>query len=313
MNFKTWLGVSLSLLSSLGLAAEVTLNQSTADTITGGNSVSCNTGNLHADNSYFRVFDLVPLNLAGPISIHTVQVGIELANAFGEGTTQPMTINVYTQSGGAFPNPTRTLQTTQAVNVSDQVRTILSVPLAVPTPPLPANSTVVVEVFTPSGQAAGHSFFIGSNAAGQTGPSYLQAAPCGVTVPQTTAALGFPNMHMVLKAIGTVAANTLPQNLACGFNGINALTPATVTGPAQKNTMLSMINLASTYFASPYKSLGLGALDSVLARVDGCALRTTPDTVVNRGGAGMDFVTTCPAQGPIYACLKAARDQYVAP
>ena len=47
-------------------------------------------------------------------------------------------------------------------------------------------------MFTPEGQTAGNSFFIGSNAAGQTAPSYLAAAACGVTEPTDTAAIGFP-------------------------------------------------------------------------------------------------------------------------
>ncbi|MEZ5028890.1 MAG: hypothetical protein R2765_08920 [Ferruginibacter sp.] len=63
---------------------------------------------------------------------------------------------------------------------------------------------MIVELFTPSGQATGKSFFIGSNAAPQTGPSYLSAAACGVTSPTDVAAIGFPNMHIILNIGGTV-------------------------------------------------------------------------------------------------------------
>ena len=42
-----------------------------------------------------------------------------------------------------------------------------------------------MEVFTPDGQATGNLFFIGSNAAAETGPSYLSAADCGITTPTT--------------------------------------------------------------------------------------------------------------------------------
>lgn len=63
---------------------------------------------------------------------------------------------------------------------------------------------MILELNTPDGQVAGHSFFIGSNAAAETGPSYLSAADCGVNVPTTTAAIGFPNMHILLSAVGTV-------------------------------------------------------------------------------------------------------------
>jgi hypothetical protein len=61
---------------------------------------------------------------------------------------------------------------------------------------------VVLELNTPAG--AGNSFFVGSNAAAESGPSYLSAAACAVVVPATTGSIGFPNMHIVLFAEGTV-------------------------------------------------------------------------------------------------------------
>lgn len=316
MKLTTWLGVALSLCSSLAFAADVTLNQSSSDAITPLNSVSCNGGGFHTDNRYFRVFDLAPLNLGGTLAIHTVQLGIETADAAGVNTTQPLVVKVWTQAAAGAPaaEASRTLQATQAVDLADQDGTILTVPLTTPTAPLPADAVVVVEVFTPDGQAAGHRFFIGSNAAGQTAPSYLQAPACGVNTPTNIASIGFPNMQIVLKAIGTLGGvKTLAQNLAAAVTAINALAPPTITGTAQQTILVNLVNLAARYAGTPYKSLGLSALDSALVRVDGCALRTVPDTVITQGGAGMDFVTTCPAQAPIYNVLKAARDQYVAP
>ena len=64
----------------------------------------------------------------------------------------------------------------------------------------------MVEVFTPNGQAAGNFFFIGSNAAGQTGPSYLAAQTCGINEPATTATIGYPGMHIVMNVTGTTGA-----------------------------------------------------------------------------------------------------------
>ncbi len=85
----------------------------------------------------------------------------------------------------------------------DQAATIFSANLTTPVT-VPANSVVILELNTPDGQPGGNSFFIGSNAAAETGPSYLSAAACGVNVPTTTAAIGFPNMHILLSAAGTV-------------------------------------------------------------------------------------------------------------
>ena len=43
-----------------------------------------------------------------------------------------------------------------------------------------------MEVFTPNGATAMNEFFIGSNAAAETGPSYISAADCGIPTPTTT-------------------------------------------------------------------------------------------------------------------------------
>ena len=71
-------------------------------------------------------------------------------------------------------------------------------------------TVLVVEVFTPNGQTAGNSFFIGSNALGQTAPSYLAAADCGVTEPTDTAAIGFPGMHIGRVALHLMGHSASP-------------------------------------------------------------------------------------------------------
>jgi hypothetical protein len=60
-----------------------------------------------------------------------------------------------------------------------------------------------MEVFAPSGQDAGNAFFIGSNTAPQTGPSYVSSANCGNPTPTDVATLGQPNMHIVFNVNGT--------------------------------------------------------------------------------------------------------------
>jgi len=178
-----------------GVATPVTVTQSSSNTITPGNSVACNAGGLHTDNSYYRVY---PLALAGPFTINTVTFGIELAS----GGPQPVTVNLYTNSGAAFPNGTLTLVGSQAATVPTQSGTLFTVTFATP-PTVAGNSTLVIELFTPSGQATGRGFFIGSNSAAQTGASYIKAALCGITNPVDLASIGFPGMHIILGASGT--------------------------------------------------------------------------------------------------------------
>ena len=70
--------------------------------------------------------------------------------------------------------------------VPDQAATIITVPV---TGSAPAGSTLVVEFFTPSGQPSVAQLFVGSNAGGQTAPSYLAAAACGAPEPTDLAIL----------------------------------------------------------------------------------------------------------------------------
>jgi hypothetical protein len=175
----------------------ITLSHSTSLAITPGNSVSCNLDNLHADNSYYRVFDLPSLGVTSPLEISKVTVGIETALA-GVGTTQPATVRLHTLTG-PLTLANLTLFGSVDIAVANQNETLLDVPIAATAP---AGSTVVVEVFTPDGQPSGHSFFIGSNTAGATGPSYLAAVDCSAAEPADVAGLGFPDMHIVLTITG---------------------------------------------------------------------------------------------------------------
>ncbi|MCX6315524.1 MAG: immune inhibitor A, partial [Sphingobacteriales bacterium] len=212
----------------------IALTQSSSTTITVGNSVSCNAGGLHTDNSYWRAYNLSTLGLTSALTVTTVTFGIEQAS----GGAQPVTVNLYINTGGTFPAGTRTLVGSQAASVPNQAGTLFTVNFATPVV-VPNTAVLVVELFTPSGQATGRSFFIGSNTAAQTGPSYISAATCGITNPTDLAAIGFPNDHIILNIGGTVAAlggittGTFLWSPAAGLSSTTsnptAASPATTT------------------------------------------------------------------------------------
>ena len=184
-----------------GGCGTITLTQSTSQSITSGNSVSCNNGAGHTNNSYFRSFPLT-----ADINVCEVQFGIETAT--GAGGTQPVTVNLYSGTGAfpaTFPGGYTQIGTA-SLNVADQSATVF--PAAV-SGLATAGSNLVVEVFTPDGQTAGNLLFIGSNASGQSGPSYIQAADCGATAPADIAGLGFPDMHIVMNVIGNPGGPSL--------------------------------------------------------------------------------------------------------
>lgn len=175
------------------------LTQNTSQAITALNSISCNSTGIHTDNSYFRAYDVSAY--PDGLEICEIEVGVETAAA-GSGGVQPIEVSVYAHSGAAFPLGTLTLLGTTAFNMPNTTTSIVPVPV---TASVPAGTTVmVVEVFSPDGQAGGHSFFIGSNAAGQSAPSYIEAAACGVSSPTNMANIGFPNVHFVLNAVGNL-------------------------------------------------------------------------------------------------------------
>jgi hypothetical protein len=145
-----------------------------------------------------------------------------------------MTVNLYT-SNQPFPTGfpgSLTLIGTVTTTVSDQSLTVLNVPI---TGTAAAGSELVVEIFTPDGDVAGNSFFIGSNVDAETGPSYLRAADCGVTTPTATGSLGFPNMHIVMNVNGCVQQVASP---VCTFTvTVNDTQPPVITCPPNQTVV----------------------------------------------------------------------------
>jgi len=219
----------------------VALTQSSSTTITSGNSVACNAGGLHTDNSYWRAYNLAPMGLPAPLTINTVTFGIELAS----GAPQPVTVNLYTQNAGpAFPGGTRTLVGTQNFTIPAQSLSLFTGAFVTPVT-VPNNAVLIVELFTPSGQGSGNGFFIGSNAAAQTGTTYLSAAACGIVDPTDIAVIGFPNMHIILNVAGTVPA---PAGIATGTflwspaAGLSSTTTNPVAASPMNTTTYTVVN-----------------------------------------------------------------------
>lgn len=183
----------------------LSITQNTSQNVVAG-SVACNAGGFHTNNSYWRAYNLAPLNLTGPFTVNSVTFGIELADANGVGTTQPVFVRLYTPA--SFPITIAALGApiySQQFNVPDQTLSLYTATFTT-APTVAANALLVLEVFTPDGRApANNRFFIGSNALGQSAPCYLSAADCGAPNPVTIASLGFPNMHVIINAAGLVS------------------------------------------------------------------------------------------------------------
>lgn len=229
-----------------GTTAPLNISQSTnSATITPGNSIACTDGISTKEGHYLRKFDLSAMALSGPYTINKINWGVELADPAdpfagstkisrpvvansittnkrsvdnsladpgGSNIAQTITLNVYTLTG-AFTFANMTLVASQPVVINAQSNTLISTSLSSP-PTVPANAVLVLEIYSPDGTAAGTRFFPATNNLGQSGPSYIAAPVCGATQPTDLAGVGFPNVHLILNAEGTVAGTaTLTQTV----------------------------------------------------------------------------------------------------
>lgn len=210
VKFYKHFALSAFLLTGLALSvnAQTTLSQSSSNTITPNNTVTCfnQASQFTRQNSFWRAYDLSTLGSSGTFTVSSVTFGIEVADA-GTGTTQPVTINVYSNTGAAFPGGMRTLVGTATTTVADQTLTLLTVNVTTVVP-IGAGRQLVLEVNSPDGVVTGNRFFIGSNAAPETAPSYISSTNCNITTPTTYAAIDFPEVHIVLNVTGTVMGTT---------------------------------------------------------------------------------------------------------
>lgn len=203
-----------------GGCGSVTITQSTSQSIVALGSVSCNDGIGHADNSYFRAFDLSAYPLG--FDVCSVEFGIETAEAGAPATSQPVVVRLYHGPAGfpaGYPG-SYTLLATANLSIANNSLVLGSFPLNAS---VPAGGVLVMEVFTPDGQAAGNMFFLGANGLGQSAPTYLQAAECGVTTPTPTATIGFPNMHAVMNVVGSPGQQSVIEVPTLGGWGLALL------------------------------------------------------------------------------------------
>ncbi|TDE02429.1 choice-of-anchor D domain-containing protein [Jiangella asiatica] len=172
---------------------QVTLTHSASTEIVRDHSLACS-GPLGTtdETAYLRTFTLADFGIVDDFDVSEVTFGVQRLN-----TTAPITVNLYTLDGElTYANLTRIGTATQELEF--QAFTMVSVPV---TGWAPAGSTLVVEIVAPTLSGTG-AFYPGSNAAGETAPTYAAAAGCDTPEPTPVAELGSPDMHLVLAVTG---------------------------------------------------------------------------------------------------------------
>ena len=185
---------------------DTTVTQSTSQEINGG--FTC--GALPV--SFFRAFELSTFGIEDDFNVCAVEVAISPSTT----TPQNLTVNLYT-SNPAFPDGARTL-----IGTTDYILNsgfgIVSIPVS---GNAPAGSELVVEIFSPDGSE----LTIGINGSPETGPSYLQSAPCGFPQVTTTDEAQSPGAHFVMNVVGNEPRNvpTLSEWGLMAMAGVLAL------------------------------------------------------------------------------------------
>ena len=204
-------GQSRNRIARFGTVCPPVITHSTSQAITTGNSASCNGGPpgfFHRDNSYWRAFNMATFTNSQRYNVTSVSFGIETANAAGTGTTQPVTVRLYTETLGLFPLGVRTQIGTATVNVADQIQTILTVPL-VATVPAGATRADHGSLY-PGWNSCGSRVPCRLKCRGGDGPGYISAAGCAILVPTLLTLSGSPNMHLVFNVNGSCGAAPTP-------------------------------------------------------------------------------------------------------
>jgi hypothetical protein len=172
------------------------LTHSASDTIAEGNSIACadnSTGFTNA-NQFLRTFTLSDFGIDGSFAVTSVNVGVERLSI-----AMPLTLNLYALEGDLSYFNMQRLASTSVILQPLQTSSV-TLPITLDVPP---GTTLVVEIANPSLDALGGVFIPGSNAAGQSAPSYAAAAACNADDPTDLADIGFPGMHLVMSVTGS--------------------------------------------------------------------------------------------------------------
>ncbi|WP_161958433.1 S8 family serine peptidase [Ornithinimicrobium cavernae] len=177
-------------------AGSVTMTHSESQEIVANNTVACSTEDgLTGDNGFLRTFTLADFAITNDFHVTDVSFGVEAVN-LGPST---VTVRLYTLDGQSLTYANLSPIGSAEVTLEPQVLQLVTVPVNAT---VPSGSTLVVELDAPAtSETSG--FFAGSNAAGESAPSYLRSADCGMPEPAPMSAIGFPNTHLVMNVTGT--------------------------------------------------------------------------------------------------------------
>lgn len=200
---KIILSLAVFSMAFVSNAQEDITHSASTDIVAG--SVACGNGGITSDNVYYRAFNLNDFGITTDWEVTNVQLGWETVSGVPGG--YPAVITIW-ENDPAFPFPdtTPTMIAEIPVNLDDAMTGLL-VDFPITGAIVAADTELIVSIGWASdviddGGNGVASIFIGSNPAGQTGPTYISSNGCGLVAPGDIADIGFPDMHLVMTVTG---------------------------------------------------------------------------------------------------------------
>ncbi|AXJ00796.1 Por secretion system C-terminal sorting domain-containing protein [Cyclonatronum proteinivorum] len=174
------------------LSNEVILTHSNSQDPT-SSGIRCGADTTTALNRFLRTYTLTDFDIEGGIEVTALQFGLLLAT----GSPLNSFARVYLLDGDlSYDNMTLIGESAFPIDSSSDA-SVITIPVSAT---VPAGSTIVAEIEVPESPVS--DMFPGSNEAGQTAPSYIQAPDCGIDTPTTIESLGFPEVAHIVNVIG---------------------------------------------------------------------------------------------------------------
>ncbi len=263
----------------------IELTQSGSEAIeAGGVACAVTSGGYTVDNRYFRAFDLAETDVdTDTIRVTSVDMGIGTVALNGNGPVETA-LRFYAVSAlnpdGSFPLSNATLLGTQPFFITEaDSLSLVNIEINADIV-LPLDEVFAFEWFTPSGDprqtgnANPYDLRYGANDDGETGPTLLASAPCGIPDPRTLASLDngthnppYAERQWVLFINGTLAAvanegGATAQRVVLGTNFPNPVPAGITTVPfsldAPQTVRLAVFDALGREVAASVGTFGAG-------------------------------------------------------
>lgn len=179
----------------------IVLTHNESQEIVAATGIACSAAGETTENSYFRVFDLSEFDtVTDAFSVTSVDIGIETTTIMFDAPIS--NVRLYTLDGTFTVANLTEVSDTEFEVLDDYEAEVVTVELDAPAD-FAADDVIVVEWNVPNLQDEASGVFFGGNTDGQTGPTYVLAADCGLAEPTDLAALNFPDVAWVLNVNGT--------------------------------------------------------------------------------------------------------------